>query len=317
MKKIITIAFLFIFPFFAFAEVQKTENGINANFSDITLEEALVEIANAFNIEIKTSGDLSEKINVGYSNVSLDKVFAALLDDYNTMYFRNEGTGEIESIRIFAGKGVVLPPPQEVAKQDGDKDIGQIPPEQLASAKDGGFYMNVGINGATLSYLVDTGASMLTVRQQEAYLMSLPVGEEVQISTANGKATGNLTTIAKFSMAGLELTDVEAVIVSDMNLQTGLIGQNILRNYHVVQKDGIMQIIPNRPNQIPVKDTAQSNPQNNNQASPQEGQQPAQPKTNDPQTSSQTTEPQTNQSESTTTSGELVPLADGTVELTN
>ncbi len=108
MKKIVTLFFCCVLPFYGVTEVRQTATGIEADFEDVTLEDALTEIATTFAIEIKSSGDLSEKITVGYSDTSLEKVLDALLDDYNAMYFRNKVTGDIEQVRIFSGKGVVL-----------------------------------------------------------------------------------------------------------------------------------------------------------------------------------------------------------------
>lgn len=241
MKKIIILACCFLLPFYGMAEVKATANGIDADFKEITLEDALIEIAAVSNIEIKVTGDLSEKITVGYRDIPVEKVLNALLDDYNAMYFRDELTDKIERVRIFSGKGVVLAAPPSEEK---DEKASLIPPEQLAEFRDGAFYMKVKINGATLEYLVDTGASMLTIRKRDAYLMSLPVGEEIEITTANGKIKGNITTVDNFEMAGLQLKGVDAVIIDEQNLSVGLIGQNILRHYQVIQHKDMMRIIP-------------------------------------------------------------------------
>lgn len=242
-----------LLPLYGFAEVKKTTNGINADFDDVTLEEALTEISQVLNIEIKATGDLSEKVTVGYTDTSVEKVLNALLDDYNAMYFRNDVSGVIERVRIFSGKGVVLAPKPEENKAEGEK-VPPVPPEQLAEYRDGAFFMPVKINGATMSYLVDTGATMLTVRKQDAFIMSLPVGEEIEINTANGKIKGNITTIDNFEMAGLQLQSVDAVIIDDRSLSVGLVGQNILRHYQVIQHKDMMRLIP----------SAQVQPQSNN-----------------------------------------------------
>lgn len=241
MKKIIAVVLLFVLPFTGFAEVSRTATGINADFKDVTLEDALLEIANAFDIEIKTTGDLSEKVTVGYSNSSIEKVLNSLLDDYNAMYFRNEQSGEIERVRIFSGKGVVLAPKPEEKAEGGEK-VPPVPPEQLAEFRNGAFYMKVKINGATMEYLVDTGATLLTIRRADAFILSLPIGEEVEITTANGKIKGSMTTVNNVEMAGLQLKDVDAVIVDD--LAVGLVGQNLLANYQVIQAKNTMRLIP-------------------------------------------------------------------------
>ncbi len=116
------------------------------------------------------------------------------------------------------------------------------PPEILNLVQDGsGHYSVPGqVNDQTLSFIVDTGASMVSLPEQVARAANLTCGEKVNIQTANGTAEACRVVIPNFKFGPFTLKDVAAVAAP--NLAMPLLGMNVLQQFKIAQDKGEMHI---------------------------------------------------------------------------
>ena len=104
----------------------------------------------------------------------------------------------------------------------------------IPRSRDGHFYVAGRINGQPVTFLVDTGASTVSVKSALARRLGLPPGRPVAIGTAGGMAQGEEVTGQVVSLGGITVREVRIVVLPDMPGEA-LLGQNVLRHLEVVQ----------------------------------------------------------------------------------
>ena len=93
------------------------------------------------------------------------------------------------------------------------------------------------INGKTMQYMVDTGASTIAIGRADAERMGLPFeqGTPVMMRTANGNAQGWRIKLASVRIGEMDLYDIEA-IVAPQPMPYVLLGNNLLSHFHMTRK---------------------------------------------------------------------------------
>lgn len=104
----------------------------------------------------------------------------------------------------------------------------------LPAARDGHFYLDGEVNGARVRFLVDTGASYVTINDSAAQAAGIPGGTPASFETAAGRVTGHIARGQRLKLACLEVSDV-SVAVNPALGPVALLGQNVLRRFEVVQ----------------------------------------------------------------------------------
>ncbi len=97
--------------------------------------------------------------------------------------------------------------------------------------RDGHFHIDSRINGRFVGMLVDTGASMVVLRETDAANAGIrPHLSEYTavVSTANGKVKGAPTTLDRIELGGITVFDVPALVLPDEVLSTNLLGMSFL-----------------------------------------------------------------------------------------
>ena len=108
--------------------------------------------------------------------------------------------------------------------------------------RDGHFYVNGSINGRPLTFMIDTGASRVTVSEAFAVSAGLRGGEPTTFNTANGQLTGRLVRGATVSAGPLSVSaaTVGVGLVGSREDQ-GLLGQNFLSKFQIsISKDELV-----------------------------------------------------------------------------
>lgn len=115
-------------------------------------------------------------------------------------------------------------------------------PEVLNITQDnsGHYFVPGKVNDQTLTFVVDTGASVVSLPNQIAQAAQLTCGETINLQTANGNASACKVVIPKFTFGPFTLNDVDAVIAP--NLSQPLLGMNVLQQYKIAQDHGQMHI---------------------------------------------------------------------------
>ena len=139
------------------------------------------------------------------------------------------GSGEAKPEIAVAAKKVV----------DADNDA-------LLLQRDGSgqFRLTAGVNGSEVEFLVDTGADMVALTEEEAQALGIvlsPEDFEPMMQTASGVANGATVKLDMLEVAGVPLHDVDAVVVQ--GLTTNLLGQSVLRQLGGIELKGDKMVI--------------------------------------------------------------------------
>ena len=102
--------------------------------------------------------------------------------------------------------------PASVGEQAGSKSSGS---KIVLTAGDGGHFLAQGsINGKSVQFMVDTGATAVAMGSAEAKRMGIDYtpGKPVRMSTANGATIGYLLTLNSVRIGDVEVQNVEAIV---------------------------------------------------------------------------------------------------------
>ena len=100
-----------------------------------------------------------------------------------------------------------------------------------------GHYVTAGaINDVPVVFMLDTGASDISVPKAIADRIGLEPGPSVNYETANGSARAYLTRLQKVSIGGITLYDVRASINPNYQADEILLGMTFLKHLEFTQK---------------------------------------------------------------------------------
>lgn len=132
------------------------------------------------------------------------------------------------------------------------RDRGQIPTNisgpdgrlsvELKADRLGHYVVLAQVNGQPVTFLVDTGASGVSIPGKVATMLGLKPGAAYPVNTANGTITVRRTRIERLSIGQISLENVQASINSSMDGEVGLLGMTFLRHFELVQRDGFLTI---------------------------------------------------------------------------
>jgi clan AA aspartic protease (TIGR02281 family) len=110
----------------------------------------------------------------------------------------------------------------------------------IKQGQGGHYYTSAEINSHSLTFVVDTGATMVSLPRAFAASASMFCNDKGQIETANGRANVCTTTITELKLGNFVLTNVTALIVP--NLSQPLLGMNVLQLFNIEQKNEEMRL---------------------------------------------------------------------------
>jgi aspartyl protease family protein len=111
----------------------------------------------------------------------------------------------------------------------------------LASDESGHFYADGLVNGIGVRFIVDTGATLVSLPGAEANRIGLRYrnGARSQVMTANGKVWVFHTRIDSLRVGGIELNNVEAVVM-EHGLDVTLLGMSFLNRVEMKRSGSTM-----------------------------------------------------------------------------
>lgn len=102
---------------------------------------------------------------------------------------------------------------------------------EIAADSRGHFVFTGRVNGRPLVMLADTGATLVALRASDAKaagLIVLPGDYTAKVSTAGGVAEAARVRLQDIEVGGIRVTDVDALVLSDSQLATNLLGMSFL-----------------------------------------------------------------------------------------
>ena len=92
------------------------------------------------------------------------------------------------------------------------------------------------INGKTVTFLVDTGATTTSIPANLQKYLQLKAGPAFNVSTANGIATAYMTRLDKLKMGEILLTDIKASLNPGLPGDEVLLGMDVLKRMELIQR---------------------------------------------------------------------------------
>lgn len=130
----------------------------------------------------------------------------------------NDGSGTVSSVDSSGAAMVVL-------EQD----------------RNGHYEAEGQINGRSVTFLVDTGATDVALPESTARALGLDFGPRVQVMTAAGPAGAWATRLDEVTVGGIRRKNVRATI-TDGEFNGILLGMSFLKYYDLQQQDGRLVI---------------------------------------------------------------------------
>lgn len=172
-------------------------------------------------------GTKPRTVSVGQTTIKGVKLISA-----NTNTAVIEIAGKRKSLVL--GQSLSLSPPSETSHIT------------LYAGSDGHFYVTARINNkGTVRFLVDTGATMVTISYAEAKRLkiTLPREEEpITIVTANGTSTAYKVKLDRIQIGNIALNNIDAIIAKGNKLDIGLLGMSFLNRMIVKHNGSIMTL---------------------------------------------------------------------------
>lgn len=116
--------------------------------------------------------------------------------------------------------------------------------EIVLTAGSGGHFTSQGtINGKTVQFMVDTGATMIGISQIEANRIGLDYrnGERGMVQTANGAVPAHVVNLTSVRVGDVEVSGVQA-IVTPGSMPYVLLGNSFLQRFQMRRDNDVMRL---------------------------------------------------------------------------
>jgi len=111
----------------------------------------------------------------------------------------------------------------------------------IARSRDGHFHTEAVVDGRRISFLIDTGASLIALRERDAARLGIhPAWRDysARVSTANGTVRAARVELNRVEVGGMVVRDVKALVLPDEALGQNLLGMSFLSRLRWQQRDG-------------------------------------------------------------------------------
>ena len=119
--------------------------------------------------------------------------------------------------------------------------------------------MTGSVNGRLAGFIVDTGASYVTMSATQANALGLDFSnaQKVIMNTANGKNTAHVFTVKSIKIGGIELNNVQAAVMHNLSSDKILLGMSFLNQVEMQHKNGLMILKQRSINSVAEKQKPQ------------------------------------------------------------
>ena len=156
----------------------------------------------------------------------------------STTFMQFSGSG-IRPVQLALAYSTLQPvDPQNLQQPSEVIGIGKL---DLQQTRDGHYFSSGAVNGVPVVFMIDTGATTVSVSAEIASRAGIQKCVSQQTMTANGKVNACKAIVPEVSFGKFKLTNVEVMVMPNMP-GNALLGMNVLRNFHIEQIDQVMRI---------------------------------------------------------------------------
>ncbi len=125
---------------------------------------------------------------------------------------------------------------------DMDEDSPAVEAKTLVMGQGNGghYYIDGSVNDSYLNFVIDTGATLVTLPLPMAASAGVKCQGRTSVQTGNGVIQACTATIQKLKFGNFTLHSVQAMVVP--NLNQPLLGMNVLKRFRVEQDNGQMRL---------------------------------------------------------------------------
>lgn len=145
---------------------------------------------------------------------------------------------------LVEGKRQVLGMGQ-AASIGGSISSGQVnAPVSLYADKSGHYFGNMNINGASLKYVVDTGATTVSMSSRDAKNARIDYknGQKVRMSTANGVVQAYQVSVNTMKLGTIILNNVKTTVIEGSSPPFVLLGMSAQNRLNIKRENSIMTL---------------------------------------------------------------------------
>jgi len=115
---------------------------------------------------------------------------------------------------------------------------------EVATNARGDLVADGDVNGMSVHFVVDTGATLVTLPAREASRLGLDYrnGQKTTMQTANGEVTAYRLKLDTVRVGEMAEHDVDAVITENNNLPTALLGMSFLNRVNMKREGTVMTL---------------------------------------------------------------------------
>lgn len=150
----------------------------------------------------------------------------------------------VEAQVLVAGERRILPIGAGPVRVSADATAPRGGKEIVLTAGSGGHFHAVGqINGKSVAFLVDTGATKVSMGQAEAERLGVDYKSGVRglADTANGRVSVYAVTLNSVRVGDVEVANVEALVLPG-NLNHVLLGNSFLTRFSMKRENEVMRL---------------------------------------------------------------------------
>ncbi|HYW58284.1 MAG TPA: TIGR02281 family clan AA aspartic protease [Polaromonas sp.] len=128
---------------------------------------------------------------------------------------------------LYAAMRHTLKPPSQVVSVSGDLVIPR--------ARDGHFYAQGQVHGKPITFLIDTGASLVVVSEEFAKDAGMAAGRPTTFNTANGELKGRIVPDITVSVGPASVSGARVGVgLVGPDPERGLLGQSFLSRFEIL-----------------------------------------------------------------------------------
>ncbi len=127
-----------------------------------------------------------------------------------------------------------------VAEIDGDSPAAENRALVMGQGNGGHYFIDGSVNDSYLNFVIDTGATVVTLPQAMAANAGVKCQEKAFMQTGNGITQACTAVIQKLKFGHFTLHFVQAMVVP--NLSQPLLGMNVLKRFRMEQDNGQLRL---------------------------------------------------------------------------